>query len=207
MKLSAIASDINNNPVPDGTEVTFMAEVVGYRYYWTNSYLKLEGDELKCVTDTLPVDVKSEHYDTTRAYNPFPPFVDINKNGFPDRVAKYCVSEDSLGTTEEKVTDASYYGVYEIVNGTLRSLVGDHPAYDIDWNRNGVADPKTAVTITRTVLTQNGGGVADNELIYGQNDAGRIRVRIWAEAQGLVSSAPEEFILPRKEDVGWKPIE
>ena len=66
--------------------------------------------------------------------------------------------------------------------------------YDIDWNQSGIFQPSTTVLITRTVQTV--GGLANNEIIYGQSDALHVQVKAWAEAQGNVTSSPEQFILP-----------
>jgi hypothetical protein len=66
--------------------------------------------------------------------------------------------------------------------------------FDIDCIDNGTPDPNTAVSITRTVKTQ--GGKALNNILYSQSDANRIQVKIWAEAQGVVTESPATLILP-----------
>lgn len=83
----------------------------------------------------------------------------------------------------------------------LDSIYESHPdfinkymPFDVDANQNGVADPITAVSIKRTVTTTD--GKALNEIIYGQSDAGRIEVTLWAESQGIVTIAPDILILP-----------
>jgi len=83
---------------------------------------------------------------------------------------------------------------------TLDSLYESHPdfinkymPFDVDANQNGIADPITAVSIKRTVTTKD--GKALNEIIYGQSDAGRIEVTLWAESQGVVTQAPDILIL------------
>lgn len=59
---------------------------------------------------------------------------------------------------------------------------------------NGIPDPNTAVSIVRTVKTE--GGKAINEILYGQSDATRIEIMVWAESQGVVTETPEQLILP-----------
>ncbi|NLD98624.1 MAG: hypothetical protein GX640_02015 [Fibrobacter sp.] len=65
--------------------------------------------------------------------------------------------------------------------------------FDINSDNNGVADPNTAVSITRTVVTKD--GKALNQILYGQTDAGKIEVMLWAESQGVVTLTPEKFVL------------
>jgi hypothetical protein len=215
MKLSALVTDVNNNPVPDGTEVTFSSVIAGYRYYRLKPRMEADANGNRvCKTDTLHVDVVSEDVFSrgTRPYRPFPDslrFKDINRNGFPEASAERCNSEGTAIITEPEtfndsvsrswLLDMYYIDEYNMLqvkrNNEAVVANGGIPPYDIDWNGNGVADPKTAVIMTRTVLTRN--GVADNEMTYGQSDAWKIRVKIWAECQGLVTSTPEEFILPK----------
>jgi hypothetical protein len=83
----------------------------------------------------------------------------------------------------------------------LDSIYESHPGFinkympfDVDANRNGIADPITAVSIKRTVTTKD--GKALNEIIYGQSDANRIEVTLWAESQGIVTTAPDILVLP-----------
>ncbi|HEX3019124.1 MAG TPA: Ig-like domain-containing protein [Chitinispirillaceae bacterium] len=83
---------------------------------------------------------------------------------------------------------------------TLDSLYEKQPGFinkympfDADANQNGIADPITAVSIKRTVTTKD--GKALNEIIYGQSDAGRIEITLWAESQGVITTAPDILIL------------
>lgn len=71
------------------------------------------------------------------------------------------------------------------------SLAG---GFDVDANSNGSLDPNTAASIVRTVKTK--GGKATNEILYGQSDAGRIQVMVWAESQGVVTETPAQLMLP-----------
>jgi len=84
---------------------------------------------------------------------------------------------------------------------TLDSLYDCYPGFinkympfDVDANQNGIADPITAVSIKRTVTTKD--GKALNEIIYGQSDANRIEITLWAESQGIITQAPDNLILP-----------
>jgi hypothetical protein len=67
--------------------------------------------------------------------------------------------------------------------------------YDIDLDpQNGIADPHTAVSILRTMQTS--GGKATNTVLYGQSDAWKIEIMIWAESQGIKTTSPAQLILP-----------
>jgi hypothetical protein len=67
-------------------------------------------------------------------------------------------------------------------------------SYDADNDWNGISDPNTAVSIVKKVQTV--GGKALNEVLYGQTDATRIEIMIWAESQGVRTLTPEKLILP-----------
>ncbi len=77
--------------------------------------------------------------------------------------------------------------------------------YDIDWNENGQAEPRTTAGITRTLQTSK--GIAQNTIIYGQSDGLRIRIRVTAESNGVVTKSPQEFMLPITEQDAekWSP--
>jgi len=111
-------------------------------------------------------------------------FADFNNNNVLDTI------EPLIGITQSDSADSVYELQSKAIAGTGR--------FDIDWNSNGVPDPATAVTIKRTVQTVK--GVAENEIVYGQSDAWRIQVKIWAEGQGRITSSPEQFILPIAKD-------
>jgi hypothetical protein len=84
--------------------------------------------------------------------------------------------------------------VYE---DSLKNYLANHHQMNFDYDatpKNGVADPKTAIAITRTVQTI--GGKAINNIMYGQSDAWRIEVTLWAESQGVRTSSPAKFVLP-----------
>jgi hypothetical protein len=67
--------------------------------------------------------------------------------------------------------------------------------YDFDtYPYNGIPDPNTAVSIPRTIRTQNGKSI--NTVLYGQSDANRIEVMIWAESQGIKTQSPAQLVLP-----------
>ncbi len=235
-KVSAIVSDVNGNPVADGTEVTFSLQVTGYMIYklFPNFYWNSLVDRMEYAVDTVGVLLPFEDLNNNFRLDPGedmngdgivnrgedlngdgiyqfgPGFDDINWNGvrdtFPEPIHTYTRSDGSLdsvfadynGNGKRDTIERAYgengqeipWSVYQ----AMAAAVPGTGRFDIDWNHNGVADPSTAVTISRTVLTKN--GVADNEMIYGQSDAWRIQVKIWAECRGLVTSSPEQFILP-----------
>jgi adhesin/invasin len=66
--------------------------------------------------------------------------------------------------------------------------------YDFSWDAQPYSQPSPAVSITRTIQTV--GGKAVNEMIYGQSNANRVEVMIWAESQGVITEFPAEQILP-----------
>ncbi|MDR0303681.1 MAG: Ig-like domain-containing protein [Chitinispirillales bacterium] len=59
---------------------------------------------------------------------------------------------------------------------------------DVDWKGNGTPEPSptTAFVIEKTVLTK--GGLVNNRFTYGQDDALRLCVEIWAEVKGVRSA-------------------
>jgi hypothetical protein len=88
------------------------------------------------------------------------------------------------------MTDSEY-------TDSLKRYMSHHHGMNFDFDAypyNGVADPRTTVAITRTVQTV--GGKATNMVLYGQADATRIQVMIWAESQGVKTESPAQFILP-----------
>ena len=271
-QFSVLVSDVNGNPVADGTEVTFSAQITGYRYFFNDAGYVTE-DGVRFFTDTLIRDtlITSElPPNSIKSYKPYPPFKDINRNGRPDRYYRTkdkqnpvercggpidsdgdCIggvyadyNNDGWSEIEEfdfckrclewSTVDTQWVlkpGAYDslftsldldpthcavtdsaTLSQCLDSLYKNEPfsldaTWHIDWNRNGVPDPSTTVLIARTVQTKD--GIADNELIYGQSDAWRIQVKVWAEAQGLVTSSPEQFVLPLLEgaDKYWSYFE
>jgi len=67
-------------------------------------------------------------------------------------------------------------------------------SYDFNWNEQPYAQPDPAVSIARTIQTINGKAV--NEVIYGQSNASKVEVMIWAESQGVENEFPTQLILP-----------
>ncbi len=249
MKVAAIVSDINGNPVADGTEVTFGMKMTAYiiykigtnllhNQYSNNSY---SGWDYYYNIDTIPEELtfedlndnyhldpgednnrdgwpnRGEDVDGDGKFNPGPGFEDINWNGRRDTLPEpgyYWISYDSLGSPVARFTyaDLNRNGRYDtiepLLGGVTEAQFKAAPGYDsifvhdgqkggfhdMDWNNNGVPDPATAATITRTIQTV--GGVAENIITYGQSDALRVRVMLTAEAQGCVALSPENFILP-----------
>jgi hypothetical protein len=99
-------------------------------------------------------------------------------------------ASDSADFAALKVQDSAYEA--------LPGFIHRRHSFDVDNDRNGVSDPNTAVAIKKFVQTQSGKAV--NEVLYGQTDAARIEVMIWAESQGVRTLTPEKFILPIVKD-------
>jgi hypothetical protein len=101
----------------------------------------------------------------------------------------------------ELVNDPNYIAFYNDVNTYIYPQYDWRPFYD--HKLEGVMlQTQTAVIIERTVTTE--GGIAKNEVIYGQSDAGRAEVEIWAEAQGVETPVKvETFVLPIPEDAKY----
>lgn len=137
-------------------------------------------------------------------------FADLNKNGYwdpfePLKDPVYLAAYNQLlkdsafwkGPSAYTSRDSANFAIIEQLEAEYKSKPGYIPEYgcfDADADNNGVADPNTAVSITRTVQTS--GGKALNQILYGQSDATRIEVMIWAESQGVVTETPEKLILP-----------
>jgi hypothetical protein len=98
-------------------------------------------------------------------------------------------------------SDSADFAVLKAMDSAYESLPGfiaRKGCFDIDNDWNGIRDPNTAVAIKKIVQTQ--GGKALNQVLYGQTDATRIEVMIWAESQGVRTLTPEKFILPIVKD-------
>lgn len=233
---AALVTDINNNPVPDSTEVTFSLQITGYVIYnrvhasfdtaskkftiiyepvvlpfddYNNNYIADPGEGTGGYPLRRGEDVVFSPGDTS--FEPGPPFWDYNCNGRRDY-------DPSFNGYEPPEPSAWHNGILYILdyngNGDLdtaeplvdstisdakyksmcKNWIEKYGYPDLDWNRNGIADPKTTAVIKKNVKTT--GGKAANMVVYGQTDALRIRVKIWAECKGVVSPNPEEFILP-----------
>ena len=71
--------------------------------------------------------------------------------------------------------------------------------YDFSWEKQPYAQPDPAVSIARTIQTQN--GKAANIIIYGQTNANKVEVMVWSECQGVVPDFPLQQILPIIESI------
>lgn len=263
---AAIVTDINGNPVADGTEVTFSLKVSGYVTKRLYTEWKKDVGSSFCypVIDTYAVILPFEDFNDNYRLDPGedrngdgyanrgedvngdgkfilgPAFIDVNGDGIrqydplhPVEELSPCTSSDGSWYADLNKNDRwepiepldntvylnAFYRLvasgafrrYPLINSaqdsidfatifTLDSLYESQPGFvnrympfDVDANRNGIADPITAVSIKRTVTTKD--GKALNEIIYGQSDAGRIEVTLWAESQGIVTQAPDVLIL------------
>jgi adhesin/invasin len=136
-------------------------------------------------------------------------FGDLNFNGHWDPIEPL-LSDAYLDAYYRLLADSAFYysvprtAADEADIATLKALDRAYEAtpgyipqlhcFDRDIDGNGACDPNTAVSITKTVETV--GGKALNEVLYGQTDASRIQIMIWAESQGVRTLTPETLILP-----------
>jgi len=67
-------------------------------------------------------------------------------------------------------------------------------SYDFSWNAQPLGQPDPAISIVRTVQTQS--GKAPNVIVYGQTNATRVQITVWAECQGVLQDHPVTQILP-----------
>jgi hypothetical protein len=247
LPVASLVTDVNGNPVADGTEVTFSCKITGWVIHRPVAYFD-NGSGYYCynlVIDTmmemLPVEDLNDNYrcdpgedingdsvasrgediDGDGILTVGPPYEDINHNGKRDYLpgdvvepSRQCASwTDSLGHAHFDIVFADFNG--NGVHDTYEPLIGwaatmadttytmllqnykathHHMGFDIDNPPNGVADPKTAVVIKRTVQTASGKAI--NNVIYGQSDAWKCEVTVWAESQGVRTESPAKFILP-----------
>jgi hypothetical protein len=73
-------------------------------------------------------------------------------------------------------------------------FINGQGSYDFSWDKQPYPQPDPAVSIARTVQTQN--GKAANVIIYGQSNAKKVEVMVWAECQGVVPEFPVQQVLP-----------
>jgi adhesin/invasin len=246
---AAIVTDVNGNPVADGTEVTFSSKITGWVTHrpianfnsatTTNWCYNITIDTVLVIwpfedlNDNYKCDPgedingdsvasRGEDIDGDGKFTLGPPYLDINGNGqrdySPSQPGHYdppepyqmCYGYDSLGKYVARRVFADYNGngILDTVEPLFINMTdSDYTAqllaykalhhnkgYDFDNNHNGIPDPQTTVSITRTVQTV--GGKATNEIIYGQADATKIQVMIWAESQGIKTESPAQFVLP-----------
>jgi hypothetical protein len=245
LPVASIVTDVNGNPVADGSEVTFSLKVTGWVLHKpVANFIHVSGNYCYNLTidtmyEILPFEDLNDNYrcdpgedingdgvasrgediDGDGILVTGPAYFDINKNGKRDYLPgdvvepfKRCaIGTDAAGNTIYDTTFADFNGnnkldAYEpLLDPTMTDsqytaaidsymLQHNKKGYDIDIPKNGVADPKTAIAITRTVQTV--GGKAINTIMYGQSDALHIEVSLWAESQGVRTDSPAKFILP-----------
>ncbi len=244
---AAIVTDVNGNPVADGTEVTFSLRISGWRFRtpiarfdpveYTNSYrvyidtgwtylpvedfnnnLRLDPGEDR---DGDGVASRGEDLDGDGLLITGPTYEDINQNGRRDYLPEDVVEpeiwswvRDSTGAVNWKPFYADFN--HNLMRDSIEPLTGLYAnmtddeytaelqkykaahhgmGFDIDLDPvNGIPDPRTAVSIVRTV--QTAGGKAINNVLYGQSDAWKIEIMIWAESQGIKTTSPAQLVLP-----------
>ncbi|NLG18670.1 MAG: hypothetical protein GX556_15170 [Fibrobacter sp.] len=162
----------------------------------------INGDGIRQRNLLIPVEEKKDCHGNSR-------FADLNRNGFWDRIEPLA-SNEYFEVYNRLLADSAFWR-YPVINPEdsadfktlmqleteyeqLNGYISEARSFDADVDKNGVVDPNTAVSIQRTVTTS--GGKALNEILYGQSDATRIEVMIWAESQGVVTETPEQLILP-----------
>lgn len=137
-------------------------------------------------------------------------FAELNNNGYYDPIeplsdVAYLSSYNRLLRDSafyyypviRNAADSADFAVINAMDSAYKASPGYIPqkgCFDIDTDWNGICDPNTAVSIKKTVQTQ--GGKALNEVMYGQTDATRIEIMIWAESLGVRTLTPEIFVLP-----------
>jgi hypothetical protein len=244
---ASIVTDVNGNPVADGTEVTFSLKVTGWLVHRPVVNFSTDTDHWYCYSlldtmiDMLPFEDLNDNFQTDPGedinndgvasrgedidgdgkFTLGPPFEDINRNGKRDylpgdiaepwRHCDYRSYYDSLNLSDTVYRDLNGNGeldLHEPLIDWADTMSDDEytrrlniykaahhgKGYDVDNPQNGAADPKTAIVITRTVQTV--GGKAPNIIIYGQSDAWKCEVTIWAESQGVRTESPAKFVLP-----------
>ena len=298
-QLAAIVSDVNNNPVADGTEVTFSAQITGYMTYiktvdfsttpFTYAEVPDEIFPFEDLNNNFIADAGEDRFDSYKLgwvgrgedrngdgkFQPGPKFYDINWDGrrqfrfHPNDFMAYVLANGvvnasnypgyydypeplngiepidliTLDTTtstyyfrqpkKEEFGDFNRNGEWDYWEGCEIDAYSSDAAYtdvskgwdatlgfrnpatglpygeyvDIDWNQNGYPEPASALTIKKTITTV--GGVANNEVIYGQSDGNHLQIMINAESKGLVAPVPEEFVVQIAEDDApyWSPKE
>jgi hypothetical protein len=162
--------DINGDGI---RQYNFNAPVESYEYCGDNNlFADLNRNGLYDPIEPLLDDEYQELYNNLRADSAF-------RTG-PQNAA------DSLRFAELLRMDSLYRVQEKAVPGGM--------GFDIDKDLNGIPDPHTAVSISRTVQTTD--GKALNTILYAQSDATNIEVMIWAESQGVVTETPAQLILP-----------
>jgi adhesin/invasin len=247
LPVASLVTDVNGNPVADGTEVTFSCKTTGWVIHRPVANFN-NGSGWYCynvaidtMIEILPFEDLNDNYrcdpgedingdsvasrgediDGDGLLTVGPPYYDVNHNGkrdyLPGDIAepwRQCGAwTDSAGHVHRDTVFADFNGngvldTYEpligwaatMADSTYTRLLREYKAahhnmgYDIDIPQNGVADPKTAIIIARTVQTI--GGKAINKVMYGQSDAWKCEVTVWAESQGVRTESPARFILP-----------
>lgn len=250
---AAIVTDVNGNPVADGTEVTFSCKITGWCVPRPVTHFMRNTNGDWCydiIIDTMltiyPFEDLNDNYrldpgedingdgvasrgedrDGDGQFITGPAYIDINGNGHrdysrnqpglayepPEPWDTCFAGYDTAGHRMFSMHWADYNGngvfdtVEPLVNSTmtdseytdsLKRYRNNHHDMNFDYDaypKNGVADPRTTVAIARTVQTT--GGKAPNKILYGQADAVRVQVMIWAESQGVKTESPAQFILP-----------
>ena len=139
-------------------------------------------------------------------------FVDLNKDGVWDPIEPL-TDPVYLSTYDTLRSDSAYIKWYfkqplpaadsarlkildniDLAYKTNPHFITALGSYDFSWKYQPYPQPDPALSIARTIQTQN--GKAANVIIYGQSDAKKVEVMVWAECQGVVPEFPVQQILP-----------
>jgi hypothetical protein len=240
---ASLVTDVNGNPVADGTEVTFSSKISGWWFMRLGAHFDpVSGtNDYKVFTDSvwdyLPfedfnenvrndagedrngdgVASRGEDLDGDGLFTRGPTYIDINHNGKRDYLTGDIVepgiwARDSQNNPVFRYADFNGNGVcdtYEPLSWPNATMTDDEytalldqykaahhgKGYDFDtYPINGIADPHTAVSIVRTMQTT--GGKATNTIMYGQSDAWRVEIMVWAESMGIKTTSPAQLVLP-----------
>ena len=170
VNVSAVATDVNGNPVPDSTKVNF-------------SVVSIEFDEDRANDETLDCWDLNENPITCATYytadptNPVILIAGLGETWFTDDV--------NLNGTVGTYLNPEY-AITEDINGNDILDSGE------DINGNGIIDPIGSCVISSSVETQS--GVATSVMSYPQPHANNIKIRITAESGG-VSNFYESILL------------
>jgi hypothetical protein len=184
--------DINGNGVRDYMFVMNNTILTNSGYespepWWTLSELKAPFSEISGLTKgvwALPSYTKNNGRTINTDDDVY--FIDYNGNETLDISEPLTIpgtNTPNLSSNNDLVLSNYFTSTGTTVNG-----LGNYK--DIDWNRNGRAEPnekENAFVITRTLTTV--GGIVNNTLTYGQNDGGRLCVETWVEVKGVVSNS------------------
>jgi hypothetical protein len=188
--VSAIVSDVNGNPVADGTQVFFGVKSIEFdedrnANYWVDCYRYensiggidcpgdsyLDEDTGFIVSPSLAVILKNNGILGIDWFSE-----DVNRDG---KVFMNDGNHNSIFDPKQE-NDTDSYGPFATSEDKNDNGIID---YGEDRNGNGILDPPQGCNIGYSAITT--GGVAKVQLNYPMSYAANIKVRISAEANGV----------------------